>query len=210
MELSQLLIILFSLLLVLWYIGANMFNRRRGIATFNWLKRGLQAYGKIKEAQWLGTSGTGAKLSVEKANQPFRKIEAGYLLETREILPWWLFMHITGRRDELALTAWLRSAPKHEVEVGRINDQDFKELASTNNQFSKLPAPDGFIILCTKPELSPDLQQLSAFLVEMGPSVQRISLRKKAPHLVFKARVKPMIGSSPDTFLSALETWLQL
>jgi hypothetical protein len=210
MELSQLLIILFSLLLVLWYIGANMFNRRRGIATFNWLKRGLQAYGKIKEAQWLGTSGTGAKLVVEKANQPFRKIEAGYLLETREILPWWLFTHLAGRRDEIGVTVWLRSAPKQEIEIGRVNDRDFKELTTTNNPFSELPAPDGFIILGTKTEASAELQQLGAFLVEMGPAVQRISLRKKAPHLVIKARVKPLIGSAPDAFFSKLLTWLQL
>ena len=113
MSSSQLIIIVLSVFLILWYIGANIYNRRRGIAAYHWLRRGLQQLGTISNAEWLGSSGTGAKLAVSKADKPFRQVEAAYFLETREILPWWVVARLRGKRDEIVLSASLRTGSPH-------------------------------------------------------------------------------------------------
>jgi len=210
MDLGQWIVIILSFFLAAWYLGANIFNRRKGITTYYWLRRGLEKLGKITEAEWLGSSGSGAKLVVGKAAKPFGKIEAIYMLETREILPFWIVNHLRGKRDEIIVKATLRSTPKQEFEVGRTGDRQFASLQSdeTMDSFEQVPAPEGFQILWHGHKDEQRIEQLIAFLSQEGVSVQRISMHRKIPHLVINARLKPLIDSPAESFFTKLQAWL--
>lgn len=210
MDLDQLLIIILSVFMVLWFFAANIFNRRRGIATYHWLRSGLEQLGKITQAQWIGSSGTGAGILVENATKPLRRVEAIYLLERREFLPLWVVYHLQGKRDEITLNVTMQSAPKQEIEIGRTGDREFSALQSdkTMNSYKQTSAPEGFKIFQSGSRNIQGLERLRQILEQDNSGIQRITLQRKAPHLVLKARVIPLINSPAESFFSNLQAWL--
>src|SRR3990170_7569395 len=131
MDLGQQIAIYLWVFLLLWYIAAAAYNRRRGVRAYRWLRPGLAKLGPISDARWIGSSGSGARLVVGKADRPFRQVEAAYLLETRELLPLWLINRLRGRRDALILRADLRSSPHGELEVMRRGDPRLKGITAS-------------------------------------------------------------------------------
>ena len=103
--------------LALWYGGGYLYNRRRGQRLFRWLEAGLDVLGGEREAGWIGSSATGARINVTRAAPPFRRLEITLLLENREMLPLWLVGRLRRKRDRLIIRATLRSPRRGEVEV---------------------------------------------------------------------------------------------
>ena len=101
MDLGQWIVIGLSVVMGVWFAVGSFYNRRRGIGTYRWIQSGLKRLGKISEAAWIGSSGSGARLTVGKAEAPFRRIEVVFLLESREILPLWLFNRVRNKQDEM-------------------------------------------------------------------------------------------------------------
>ena len=126
MDLGQTIIIGLSIFLGLWYIIGSITNRRRGLETFRWLREALGTTGKVDEARWIGSSGSGARLTVSKANRPFQRIEVVFLLDSRELLPLWLVNLMRGKQDEMILKATLRSLPSGR----KVNDIHLAVLQS--------------------------------------------------------------------------------
>ena len=91
--------------LVAWYVIFAYLNRRRGLQIYRWLRDGLEIFGPITNVKWIGSSGSGMQISLEKASAPFRTIEVVCLLETRELLPLWLVNRMRNKGDELILRA---------------------------------------------------------------------------------------------------------
>jgi len=179
MNLGQWIVIGLCALLVAWYFGASMFNRRRVMATYQWLRRGLEQVGDKIEAQWLGSSSTGAKLVIPRAEKPYRRLEATYLLETREILPYWILTHLIGRRDELMIKAVLRKVPKTGLVVERLDLRNNTELEPQDQKqlYEPVDAPEGFTIARYGPGDPESEQRLREFLNVAGEPVERISLQ---------------------------------
>lgn len=211
MDLGQIIVIGLSALLLVWYVGAGTFNRRRGVVTYRWLRRGLETIGEITESRWLGTSGTGGRFVIARAKKPFRRLEAFYLLETRELLPYWLVSHLRGRRDELIIKASLRVAPNVEVEAGRDHHPEIIKLISEDHErpYEPVPAPDGFTIARRGPADDRSEKGLIDFLTEVGVSVQRVSLKRDIPHLEMRLRITPLMDTDPERFFSMLQAWFQ-
>lgn len=211
MNLGQWIVIGLSALLVIWYFGASMFNRRRGIATYQWLRRGLEQVGEKIEGQWLGSSGTGAKLTIPRADKPFRKLQTMYVLETREILPYWILTHLSGKRDKLTITATLRKTPQIKVVVGRTNQSKDTSLIQEDQKqtYEQLQAPEDFAILWQGPADPESEQRLMDFLNQTGAPIERISLGGKSPHLEIRLRIKSLEATPPVSFFSNLRSWLE-
>ena len=207
MNLGQWIVIGLCALLLAWYFGASMFNRRRGLATYQWLRRGLEQVGDKIEAQWLGSSSTGAKLVIPRAEKPFRRLEAMYLLETREILPYWILTHLRGRRDEFMIKAVLRKVSKTEFVVARIDQRKKTGLVPEN--YEELKAPDGFSISRHGPQDQESEQRLREFLSEAGDPIERISLQQKSPHLEISMRIDSLEMTPANSFFSNLMSWLE-
>jgi len=211
MNLGQWIVIGLCALLVAWYFGASMFNRRRGMATYQWLRRGLEQVGDKIEAQWLGSSSTGAKLVIPRAEKPYRRLESTYLLETREILPYWILTHLRGRRDGLMIKVVLRKVPKTGLVVERLDLRNKTELEPQDQkQVSELvDAPEGFTIARYGPGDPESEQRLREFLSEAGEPIERISLQQKSPHLEIRMWINSLEMTPPVPFFEMLKKWLQ-
>jgi len=209
MNTGQWVVIGLSGFLFAWYLFWNIFNRRRGIATYYWLRRFMERTGEILEAGWLGSSSSGARITVKHGKKPFRQVEATALIENRDILPLWVLHALQGRREECVLRASLQPTPKLTVEVGKIGDKEFdKMLAQAGNTVSVQSLSDGYRVAWLPDQPTPDINPLQDFLESSKGALQRITLRKESPHLEIHARLKPLISLSPDSFFEALLVWL--
>lgn len=201
LDLGQWIVIGLSGFMFIWYILAISANRKKGIATYRWLRQGLEAVGKISSAEWIGASNMGARMVVAKPAKPFRRVEAHYLLEPREFLPYWLFSILRGKRDEVVIKVALRMTPSGSLEIRRAAGR------------KKLPAKD---------QIHPDFQvvhadledaqlraKVEAFLGENGSTVKKIILQPQVPHIELHARLKPLLRSSPEAYFSRLLSWYQ-
>lgn len=199
-----------SAVLLVWYVGANQFNRRRGLATYQWLRRGLDQIGEISHSEWIGASNTGARLALLHARKPFRQLEATFVLETRELLPYWLLSRLWGRRDTLTIKANLRKQPSDEVTVRRSPSVSYDQKQAAE----ALPAPSGFTIqrIESNSENGDQAlvanQALVALLDQAGPAIESLTLQKEAPHLEIQMAVKPLSCVDSQAFFSQLSDWL--
>ncbi|UCE00014.1 MAG: hypothetical protein JSV42_04650 [Chloroflexota bacterium] len=193
-----------------WYIGLNIFNRRRGVATYQWLRRGLLQVGEITEAQWLGSSSTGGRLVIAHAQKPFRRLEAMYLLETRELLPYWIISHIQGRRDEIIIKASLRTTPHKIIQVSREKPHPNAELASRDltHPGEQLQVSGEFTISTSAPIEEELMANLVEFLSKSGNTIRNISFQRESPHLEIRLNIKPALLLDPEIFFSGVKTWL--
>jgi len=210
LETGQWVIIILSVLLGVWYVGASIYNRKRGVATYEWLRAGLETLGKVTEAKWIGGAGTGARLVVGQAEYPFRRVEVVFLLNSREILPLWLFNLLRGKDDEMILKATLRRVPTP-LEVGRAGDRDLKKLAAAGGQkgFQQIRMGTDFETVFTAQPPESVRANLEAFLAQFAAEVLRISQQRETPHLIFRARLPGLRAQPAAGVFTVLGQWVK-
>ena len=98
-----------------WFALGTHLNVRKGHRFLEWLQGGLPLVGEKTTLRWLGSSVV--HLQMEKAREPFRRVEVLVVLEPRDVPPLWLLSRLRGRRDLLIVRTELRSVPKLEVEI---------------------------------------------------------------------------------------------
>lgn len=206
MDLGQWIVIGLSVLMGIWFGVGSFYNRRRGVATFHWLRDGLSSQGKVSEAAWIGSSGSGARLVVGKANTPFRRIELIFLLESREILPLWLFNRIRQKFDEMILKSDLRSTPSQEIEVARSSDRAsgalLDEMQSAKRE--QVEAPEGFVITIRGLTTGDTVERIKSLLTRYGRTIKRVSLQRKTPHLMVHVELPRLREEDAGQFFQAL------
>jgi hypothetical protein len=209
MNIGQWVVIGLCAFLFIWYLGWNMFNRRRGIATYYWLRRFLSRIGEISQAGWLGASSSGARLGVEHGKKPFRKVEATYWLESRELFPLWIIHLLQGRKEVAMIRASLQPAPKHPFEVGKSGDRGFNRLMLQRGfTVGNEPFVERYQAAWPTGMTPPDTTTLKVFLNANQGIIRRISIRKDSPHLEIHVEIKPLLALSPDAFFESLQFWL--
>lgn len=211
MDLGQWIVIGLSILMGVWFGVGSYYNRRRGIATYRWIQGGLKRLGKISEAAWIGSAGSGARLVVGSAEVPFRRIEVVFLLESREILPLWLFNRVRNKQDEMILKAGLRSAPAEQIELSRGEDRQVRAMiaGSGSQSFEQLPAQKGFL-LAYRGRQNPELvERLTAFLDRFPHAIRRVSIQRQKPHLMIRADLPALRDGSAEEFFKALQEMLK-
>ena len=204
LDLGQWIVIALSAFLLAWYYIAGSLNRQRGIALNRWLYRCLQEVGKITSRELIRPADRGARLVVKKASGPFRSIEAFYLLEPLEFLPYWLFRYLQGKRDEVWIKVTLLAAPRVTWEVKRALSTRPHPADPT---LAPEPLPQEFEITSEGQIDQRLLDGLGAFLREHGATVHQVSLRRDAPHLLIRASAKPLVRSSAENYLVAIQAW---
>jgi hypothetical protein len=98
-----------------WFALGTHVNVRKGHRHLEWLQGGLPLVGEKTTLRWLGSSVV--HLQIEKAREPFRRVEVLIVLEPRDVPPLWLLSRLRGRRDLLIVRTELRSVPKQQVEI---------------------------------------------------------------------------------------------
>jgi hypothetical protein len=209
MNTGQWIVIGLCVFLFVWYISWNIFNRRRGIAVYYWLRKFLDKIGEITQAGWLGSSSSGARLGVAHGKKPFRQVEATYWLESRELPPLWIFHLLRGRQEVVQIRASLQPVLKFSLEVGKIGDREFDRLIAQKEYTVGGESLAGEYRFGWPPsEASPEIGLLEDYLTVTRGAIQRISLRRESPQLQIQARIKPLLALSPDNFFDALQVWL--
>lgn len=98
-----------------WFALGTHVNIRKGHRYLEWLQAGLPLAGEKTTLRWLGSSVV--QLKIEKAHDPFRRVEVLIVLEPRDVPPLWLLSRLRGRRDLLIVRTELRSVPKSQFEI---------------------------------------------------------------------------------------------
>jgi len=176
MDIGQLAIMLICTILGIWYVGASIYNRRRGLTLARWLQVGLRSLGGKADYKWIGSAGSGLRASATDLAKPLKRLDAALLLETRELLPLWLFQRVTGRRDQLILRcalrrgvqAWLAAAPHVSTPEGWSAAQvtSALQLTSSGTAADQLAAT------------------LRPFLEQYSPALRSFSYRPDEPQIV--------------------------
>jgi hypothetical protein len=203
LNLGQWIVIALSAFLFVWYFLANSANRRKGIATYRWLRQGMEVLGEVSSAEWIGASNMGARLVATKATKPLRRVEAHYLLEPREFLPYWLVSRLRGKRDEVVIKMALRTSPKGNLEIRRKAGRR-ADAGAGKEQIH----PDFQVVLADLKDARV-MAGLESFLAGSGSTVEKIVIQPQVPHLELQARLKPLLNSPAESYFSTLLSWFQ-
>jgi hypothetical protein len=183
-EIETQAVIAFCALLVVWYIVGWQMNRRRGERLLAWILQELRPLGNQIAVSRLGTSGF--QVNVGKARTPFRKIETAVLLEPREILLLWIFNRLRGGTDHLILKGTLRAAPRGEVEVVKKRSRLARQVLEGLDEkaWSRQEITGDLVMACRGEKGEQQAEAISHLVESLGPCLLRLSLSKKAPHLM--------------------------
>jgi hypothetical protein len=207
-EIETQAVIAFCALLVVWYIVGWQMNRRRGERLLEWIIQGLRAFGDQITVSRLGTSGF--QVEAGKAQTPFKRIEATILLQPREILLLWIFNLLRGRADHLVFKATLRAWPRGEVEVmkmGRLSRGVLEELGE--EAWTRQEAADGLVIACRGEKGQQQVDAISHLVENLSARLLRLSLSKKAPHLLVSLSLAELDEQSALLIFSSLQELAQ-
>ncbi len=204
-ELTTQAVIAFCILLTIWYIVGWQVNRRRGRRLLEWILQGLRAFGGQITVSRLGTSGF--QVNVRKPQPPFKRIETTILLEPREILLLWIFDLLRGRADHLVLKGTLRASPRGEVEIvkkkGRLARRVLKGLEE--KAWTRQETAGGLLIARRGKQGRQQADAISHLVEDLSPCLLRLSLSKKAPHLLVSLSLAGLDEQSVLLLLSSLQ-----
>ncbi|MFB0534475.1 MAG: hypothetical protein ACETWR_05795 [Anaerolineae bacterium] len=208
-DLTTQAVIAFCVLLVIWYVVGWQMNRRHGRRLLEWVLQGLRALGAQITVSRLGTSGF--QVNVRKAQPPFKRIEATILLAPREMLLFWIFNLLRGRADYLILKGTLRASPRGEVEVtkkrGRLARRVLKGLHE--KAWTRQEAAGGLVIACRGKQGQRQADAISHLVEDLSPRLLRLSLGRKAPHLLVSLSLAGLDEQSALLLLSSLQDLAQ-
>jgi len=195
-------------ILILGYVRGYYYNRQKAEQILAWLQPGLEKLGKVEPGERLAGLATGGRLQVKQAIEPFRRVEAIFILAPRENLIFWLFHHLLGRNDELALKISLRTQPSTEIEVARRGDREFARIVSggekkTFTRLSGLPKYEAAY------RGKSNADQLKTFLERYGKVVFRLSLRREQQHLFVRAYLPHLQTKPAEAFITSLKALLE-
>lgn len=192
--------------LVAGYLGGQWLNRQRSKRIGTWLQAGLGALGGRVAWKWLRSVSAGAEVTVQETRTPYRNLVIGYYLLTREFPPLWLFEWLRGKRDLLSLRADLQLQPSREFEILPLVGKLRKELdkASEDQPFQWQELTGGLGLATRGRPDQPLLHRTKNFLKAYGPYIERVSLRRRSPHVLAFMRLTGLEKSKSEELWRAL------
>ncbi len=194
--------------LVLWYGSGHLYNRRRGQRLFGWLEAGLDLLGGEREAGWIGSPASGARVNVVHAAPPFRRLEITLLLQNREIPLLWLLDHLRARQDRLIIRATLRSPRRGEVEV-RPRRRRTARRQSQEEPWTWQEGAHGLLVAYQGHEARRQVSMLEPWLETYGAHLQGLVWRKRDPHIQLQMKAGGLLAVPSETFLADLQAALE-
>jgi len=208
-DLTTQAVIAFCVLLLIWYVVGWQVNRRRGRCLLEWILQGLRPFGDQITVSRLGTSGF--QVNVRKAQAPFKRIEATILLEPREMLLLWIFNLLRGGADHLVFKGTLRALPRGKVEMvkqrGRLARRVLKGL--DERAWTRQETAGGLVIACQGKQGQRQADAISHLVEDLSPRLLRLSLSRKAPHLLLSLSLAGLDEQSALLLISSLQDLAQ-
>jgi hypothetical protein len=203
---GQIIIIGLSLALLLWFAGGTLYNRRRAHQIWRWLDPGLQVLGGRVGDVWIGRSGAGLRVTVGDLPHPLRRIDVIVRLESRENLPLWLYEVVQGKRDQLALRAWLRSQNRGEIEIVSAGSSVARSLqAEPQRSWQQMQVAPGWVLAHRGKVKEAQLEVLCDFVRASSRQLQRYSLRRSEPHLLVQLSSRELMDEPSPQLIHRLK-----
>jgi hypothetical protein len=202
-------VIAFCIVLGIWFVIGWQMNRRHGRRLLEWIIRGLRASGGQITASRLGLSGF--QVNVHDAQAPFKSIETTVLLEPREVLLLWMLNYLRGGADYFVLNGTLRASPRSEVEVTTKGRRFAKPLLKELNEktWTRQETDSGLIIASRGKQGQKLAEAISPLVEDLRPRLLRLSLSKKAPHLLVNLSLADLDEESALLLLSSVRDLAQ-
>ncbi|NIN64498.1 MAG: hypothetical protein GTO63_07305 [Anaerolineae bacterium] len=207
-DLATQAVIAFSVVLGIWFVIGWQMNRRHGRRLLEWIVRGLRATGGQITASRLGLSGF--QVNVHDAQAPFKSIETTVLLEPREVLLLWILNYLRGGADYFVLNGTLRASPRGEVEVVKKGGRLAKPLQALDEKaWTSQETGSGLIVASRGKQGRKLAEAISPLVEDLRPRLVRLSLSKKAPHLLVNLSLADLDEESALLLLSCLRDLAQ-
>jgi len=207
-DLATQAVIAFCIVLGIWFVIGWQMNRRHGRRLLEWIIRGLRASGGQITASRLGLSGF--QVNVHDAQPPFKSIETTVLLEPREVLLLWILNYLRGGADYFVLNGTLRTSPRGEVEVVKKEGRLAKPLPALDEKTWTSQETDSGLLIASRGKQGEKLAEAISPLVEdLRPRLLRLSLSKKAPHLLLNLSLADLDEQSALLLFSSLRDLAQ-
>ncbi len=197
------------ILLVASYLGGTWLNRQRSKAIGKWLQAGIGLLGGRVAWRWLKSMSAGAEVTVVETRPPFKSVQLTYFLLTRELAPLWVIELLRKKRDLLLVKADLRSLPAREYEVVPLNGKLRATLDSAEDRalaWQPLAAGLGLGTQSSADARVPG--PIGTFVEKYGSDIERLSVRRRSPHLVLYLRLEQVENRPVDELLRALQKLL--
>jgi hypothetical protein len=160
-----------------WFALGTHLNVRKGHGFLEWLQEGLPLIGEKTTLRWLGSSVV--HLQIEKAREPFRRVEVLIVLEPRDVPPLWLLSRLRGRRDLLIVRTELRSVPNLQVEI--LDRQAWSTRAVDREvqqqQWQSVPSDNHLFRVYALPPVG-NITQLVSEATGVGLALVRVGVRR--------------------------------
>ena len=197
-----------GLFLVAWYLIFLIYNRRLGLGTYRWLQSGLDVLGDPKgvQAGWIGSSGSGARIAIERAYLPFQRLELTYLLESRELAPLWLIDILRGKRDQIILRGTLRHKRPGELEVLPAGDKLLKAIQQETTKPWNLTDGPHNLVIAQRRSAAQQVEWATPFLEKYGSQLKRFSRRSDDPHILIILHLAGLQGYESATLFQNIRS----
>ena len=197
----------------LWYGIGHLYNRRRGQRLFRWIETGLAVLGSERQAGWIGSPASGARINILHANRPFRRLEITLLLARREVPLLLLIDHLRGKRDGLIIKGTLRSPQRGEIEVGPVKSRVLYPSTDTptlrqESSWTLETGPHRLTVAHRGPGTQQQLAQLWPWLEVYGAHLYRFSWQKHDPHIQLQMNASALLATPSEAFLADLQVAL--
>jgi hypothetical protein len=175
---------------ILFTLGAFMlgtwFNRRRGKELGHWIDAGIKALGGQPAWTFIKSVSSGAEVTIRNANSPYRTLESGYYLLTREIPPLYLIELLRRKGDLFSIKAELRTPPADEYDVVPLTSKLRRELdtAAGAQPIQWLELPNGLGLATRAADPQKLASRLKPFAERYGKALQRLSVRTRHPNVM--------------------------
>lgn len=193
-----------GIVLAFWYLLAAIYNRRRGLGIYYWMRNGFDQLGEEISSRWIGSSGSGAQIHIHKATPPLKHVDLIYLLASRELLPLFLVDLLRGKRDRLIVKAELRSQPIGEVEVVPARSGLARQLrAESKDPWQVADMPHERVIGWRGRQADAMRAAVGPFIEKYGMRLHHLSWSRKAPHLIITLSLAGLYqkgGSATDLY----------
>jgi hypothetical protein len=199
------------IILIVGLMAGSWLNRRRSKKIGLWLQAGLATLGGQTAWRWVRGINSGAQITIEAAGKPFRRLEIGYFLLTRELPPLWGIEWLRGKRDLFTLRGELRQPPDCEVEVVPAAG-DLRRKLDAANEGDALRWEDGPARLAIGVRSSGGQAAASKFrpfLTQYGPYLQRLSVRPRRPHVMLFLNLAGLEAAPAAELLRSLRKALE-
>ena len=202
MDPATIAVIGLCVLLVLWYGAGYLYNKRRGRQLYQWLEGGLDVIGGQREAGWLGSPGSGARINILHASPPFRRLEITLLVKNREFALRLPIDRSRVNKDWLIVKATLRSPRQGEVEVSPAKG---REARNRSEPWIQEEGPHGLAVAHQGSGASHQAEALKPWLETYGLHLDRFSWRKVDPHIQLQMDAGGLLHTSSSDLFTDLE-----